>query len=300
MESKLLVKKFKRKKRKLPNVWQVLIYIVMMLFAFACLFPLVYELLLSVSSQEDVLKANFIVWPHNFNLEMYKLILFQERIGKAFIISICLTAVGLVYSMALNILGSYVLLKEDLPGKRIFFMMLLITMFFGGGLVPFVLTLRSLGLTDNYLGLIIPFGAGTFNMILLRNFFAQVPKDLTESCRMDGCGDFRLLFQFIVPLSKAGLATIALFTMVGKWNDWYWPMILLRDDSRFPLALELRNVLSSARGDQVEGGVIDMNVVHAQGRNAAMIMVSLAPIMIIYPFLQKYFVKGVMLGAIKS
>lgn len=289
-----------RKKKKRPTVWRILIYIFMTAFAAMCLFPLVYEFLLSVASQEDFLKARFLVWPAHFNLEMYKLILFQDRIGKAFLISLMLTVVGLVYSMILNIFGAYVLLKEDLPGKKIFFGMIIFTMFFGGGLIPFYITLRSLHLTNNYIGLIIPFGCGAFNMILLRNFFSQVPKDLIESCKVDGCGDFRILLQFIIPLSKAGLATIALFTMVGKWNDWYWPMILLIEDDKFPLALELRNVLSAARGDQVEGGIIDMDVVYAQGKNAAMIIISLLPILIVYPFLQKYFVKGVMIGAIKS
>lgn len=300
MNAKPLLSAVHKRKRKRPTIWSVLIYIVMTSFAFACLFPLIYEFLLSVSSQDDFLKAKFLVWPSEFNIEMYKLILFQDRIGKAFFISTMLTVIGLIYAMSLNVLGAYVLSKRDLPGRNIFFTMLLITMFFSGGLIPFYLTLRSLHLTNNYIGLILPFGGGAFNMILLRNFFAQVPSDVIDSCKMDGASDFRVLWQFILPLSKAGLATISLFTMVGKWNDWYWPMILLIDDDKFPLALELRNVLSAARGDQVEGGVIDMDVVYAQGKNAAMIIVSLLPIIVVYPFLQKYFVKGVMIGAVKS
>ena len=205
-----------------------------------------------------------------------------------------------MYSMAIDILAAYVLAQRDLPGRKIFFTFLLIPMFFSGGLVPFYLTLRSLNFTNNLLGLILPFGVGGFNVILLRNFFAQVPNDIIESTKLEGVSDFRVLWQFILPLSKAGIATISLFILVGKWNDWYWPMILLTEDNLFPLALELRNVLNSTRADLIPDGSVDMNVIFAEGRNAAMIIVALLPIMAIYPFLQKNFVKGIMIGAIKS
>ena len=290
----------RKKKKKRVSVWTVLIYAFIVLFAFACLFPIVYEVLLSFASKEDYLQSDFLIFPVHFNFENYKIILLQDRIPKAFLISVFLTVVNLVYSMAIDILAAYVLAQRDLPGRKIFFTFLLIPMFFSGGLVPFYLTLRSLNLTDNLLGLILPFGVGGFNVILLRNFFAQVPNDIIESAKLDGASDFRVLWQFVLPLSKAGIATISLFILVGKWNDWYWPMILLTEDDLFPLALELRNVLNSTRADLIPDGSVDMNVIFAEGRNAAMIIVALLPIMAIYPFLQKYFVKGVMIGAIKS
>lgn len=290
----------RKKKKKHVSVWTVLIYAVIVLFTLACLFPIVYEVLLSFASKEDYLQANFLIFPVHFNFENYKIILFQDRIPTAFLISVFLTVVSVVYSMAIDIFAAYVLVQRDLPGRKIFFTFLLIPMFFSGGLVPFYLTLRSLHLTNNLLGLILPFGAGGFNIILLRNFFAQVPNDIIESAKMDGASDFRVLWQFVLPLSKAGIATISLFILVGKWNDWYWPMILLTEDDLFPLALELRNVLNSTRADLIPDGSVDMNVIFAEGRNAAMIIVALLPIMAIYPFLQKYFVKGVMIGAIKS
>ena len=158
------------------TVWRVLIYLFLFLFMAACLFPLLYEVLLSVSSRDDFLNARFLVFPHHFNLEMYKLILFQDSIGRSFLISIVVTITSTLYSMLLLSFGAYALIKENLPGKKIFFTLLLITMFFGGGLIPTVLTLRSLHLTDSYLGLILPFGISAFNIILLRNFFAQVPR----------------------------------------------------------------------------------------------------------------------------
>lgn len=290
----------RKKKKKRVSVWTVLIYAFIVLFTLACLFPIVYEVLLSFASKEDYLQSDFLIFPVHFNFENYKIILLQDRIPIAFLISVFLTAVNLVYSMAIDILAAYVLAQRDLPGRKIFFTFLLIPMFFSGGLVPFYLTLRSLNLTNSLLGLILPFGVGGFNVILLRNFFAQVPNDIIESAKLEGVSDFRVLWQFILPLSKAGIATISLFILVGKWNDWYWPMILLTEDNLFPLALELRNVLNSTRADLIPDGSVDMNVIFAEGRNAAMIIVALLPIMAIYPFLQKNFVKGIMIGAIKS
>ena len=290
----------RKKKKKRVSVWTVLIYAFIVLFTLACLFPIVYEVLLSFASKEDYLQSDFLIFPVHFNFENYKIILLQDRIPIAFLISVFLTVVNLVYSMAIDILAAYVLAQRDLPGRKIFFTFLLIPMFFSGGLVPFYLTLRSLNLTNKLLGLILPFGVGGFNVILLRNFFAQVPNDIIESAKLEGVSDFRVLWQFILPLSKAGIATISLFILVGKWNDWYWPMILLTEDNLFPLALELRNVLNSTRADLIPDGSVDMNVIFAEGRNAAMIIVALLPIMAIYPFLQKYFVKGIMIGAIKS
>jgi len=288
-----------RLKQSPMTVWKVLIYGSLFVFMALCLFPLIYEVMLSVSSRDDFLNAKFFVIPRHFNLEMYKLILFQDAIGRSFIISVCITIVGTLYSMILMSFGAYVLVKDNLPGHKIFFTMLLITMFFGGGLIPTVLTLRSLHLTDNYLGLILPFGVSAFNVILLRNFFAQVPRSLLESCRIDGADDFRCLFQFMLPLSKAGLATISVFTIVGKWNDWYWPMVLLTDENMYPLAYQIKMVLG-ASGDNVEAGIIDMSKVFAEGRNGAIIVIALIPIAIVFIALQKYFVKGVMLGAVKS
>ena len=289
-----------KKKKKRVSVWTVLIYAFIVLFTLACLVPIVYEVLLSFASKEDYLQSDFLIFPVHFNFENYKIILLQDRIPIAFLISVFLTVVNLVYSMAIDILAAYVLAQRDLPGRKIFFTFLLIPMFFSGGLVPFYLTLRSLNLTNNLLGLILPFGVGGFNVILLRNFFAQVPNDIIESANLEGVSDFRVLWQFVLPLSKAGIATISLFILVGKWNDWYWPMILLTEDNLFPLALELRNVLNSTRADLIPDGSVDMNVIFAEGRNAAMIIVALLPIMAIYPFLQKNFVKGIMIGAIKS
>ena len=278
------------------------VYALLIAFALFCLFPLVYELLLSFASQRDYLTAKYFVWPKEFNIEAYKFIFYQDRIFTSFLISVFVTVVGTLYSMLLTAFGAYALSKNDLPLNKLFFTLILITMYFGGGLIPFYLTVRDLGLNNSLTALIVPNAINTFNMIILRNFFSQIPQDVLDSCEIDGCGEFRKLFMFVMPLAKAGVATICMYYVVEKWNDWYWPMIFLGErDELYPLALELRNVLtanqSAGYGD---GGQVNYDSLFAQGKNAAMITISILPMLILYPFVQKYFIKGVMFGAVKG
>lgn len=294
-----------KRRSPLKNDWgvgTVLIYVVMVAFSLICIFPLLYELALSFASQRDYMQAKYFIIPRDFNIESYKYILFQDRIGKAFLISVFVTVVGTLYTMTMNSIGAYILTKNNLPGRNAFFTLILVTMFFDGGLIPFYLTVRDMQMTNSLISLIIPFGVSTFDMILLKNFFKQVPEELIESCKLDGAGELTIFARFVIPLSTAGLATIGMFTIVAKWNDWYWPLIFLtlRDDL-FPLALELRNVLMNQQfAGGGNGGYVDMTKVFSQAQNAAMIVISVVPILCIYPFLQKYFVKGVMLGSVKS
>ena len=298
-------KRQNKSKRKLSVCERVvigIIYFLMILFAIFCLFPLIYELMLSFASQSDYLNANFLVVPRNFNIEAYKFVFYQDRIIVNFLISLFVTVVGTIYSIILSSFGAYVLSRKDLPLNGLFFTLILITMYFGGGLIPFYITVRSMKMTNSLASLIIPNAINTFNMIVLRNFFAQVPQDILDSADIDGCGEFRKLFLFVVPLAKAGFATICLYYVVEKWNDWYWPMIFLGErDDLYPLALELRNVLTANQSDGYgNGGNVDVDSLFTQGKNAAMIVISILPMLAIYPFVQKYFTKGVMFGAIKG
>lgn len=292
----------KTRKKKKVKAFDIVLIILLSLFAFVCLYPFLDQLLISFATKQDFYGATLITLPKHFTFDSYKFILYQDRIGYAFLVSLLVTVVGVVYSMTLTVLGAYVLAKEGLPGRKIFFVFVLITMFFGGGLVPFYLTIKEIGLMNNILSVIIPFGINSFNMIILRNFFSQVPKEMIESCKLDGAGEFTILFKFVIPLSKAGIATIALFYMVERWNDWYWPMLFLQDSPDWaPLALELRNVLSSSQSTGIGGGgSIDPGVLFEEGKQAAMIVISMIPILCVYPFVQKYFVKGVMIGSVKD
>lgn len=287
------------KKKKL-TAFDVVNYSVLGLFALICIVPIVYLLLLSFASKADYLQANVLVIPFHFNFENYKVTLYQDNIFRAFGISVGVTVGSVLYSMVLTSLGAYAFTKKDVPGIKAIFYLIVFTMFFGGGLVSFYLTVKDTTGVNNLASLIIPFGVNTFNMIVLRNFFKQVPDSIIESCRLDGASEFRILFTFVLPLSKAGIATIALYYFVAKWNDWYWPGIFLADAPELaPLALKIRQGLNNERGEGLGGGWNE-SVVFTQGANAAMIIIGLVPIMAVYPFLQKYFTKGVMIGGVKG
>ena len=291
---------FKKKKYKI-RVFDVVNIFLLTLFALLCLYPFFNQILISFATKADYYNATLLVWPEHFTLDSYKFILYQDRVGYAFLISLLVTVGGTLYNMALTVLGAYVLTKKGMPGRGIFFGFILITMFFGGGLIPFYLTIKEIGLIDNILSVILPFGINTFNMIILRNFFNQVPESMIESCKLDGAGEFTILLRFVLPLSKAGLATVALFYMVERWNDWYWPLMFLSSPNKFPLALELRNILSNSQSSGVGGGGdIDPGVLFEEGKQSAMIVISMIPILLVYPFVQKYFVKGVMIGSVKD
>ena len=289
------------RRKNVMSVFDYINYAFFIIFAILCIFPIVYQVLLSFASRADELQSHVLILPRHFNLDAYKSILFKNRILRSFGISVFLAVVGSGYSVLMTCLGGYVFTRRDTPGLKIVFMMFIFTMFFGGGLIPFFMVCKDLFGMDNLWVLIVPFGAGTFNIIILRNFFSQVPDSIVESCRLDGASEFTILFRFIIPLSKAGIATILLFTIVNRWDDWYWPMIFLKKRTDlYPLALELRSVLNAQEAEGNVTGELDWENIFAKGRNAAMICISLFPIMCLYPFLQKYFTKGVMIGGVKG
>lgn len=294
------MKKNKNKRNK-NSAFDIVIIVILALFSICCLYPFINILLTSFSTEADYLNSNILVIPRHFNIESYRYIFLEGGMLKSFGISGLVSICGVIYSMLLTSLGAYVLSKKRLPGQKIFFTMILITMFFGGGIIPFFFVLKSLKLYNSLLGLFIPFGISSYNMIVLRNFFVSVPDEVIESAKLDGASDFTILTRIVVPLSKAGFATIMLFYFVGFYNDWYWPMILIQNEDLYPLSLKLRNILSNAQAaDYYKQINVDSGLLYSKGQDSASIIVSLIPILVIYPFVQKYFVKGVMLGSVKS
>lgn len=291
------------KKRKKIHIFDVFNYIFLALLCLICMFPVVYEILLSFSSKQDYLNSNVMVIPLHFNIEAYKYIFGQGRVLRALGVSVLTTVVGTAYSLILTFFGAYAFTKKNVPGLKIFFTIMIITMFFGGGIIPFYLTVKSIVGINNLASLIIPFGINAFNLIIMRNFFSQIPNEVIESAKLDGASEFRILFQIVIPLSKSGIATVLLWYVVGYWDAWYWPSFFLtKRTDLYPLALELRNLLQGLDGSNPvspETG-LDGTQLFGQGQNAATIVISILPILIFYPFIQKYFVKGVMLGSVKG
>lgn len=299
VEPKQVQKKMKNKKKF--GVVDVIIWMFLGIFSVFCIIPLLYVVLLSFSTQEDYYAANFFVIPFHFHIENYKANLLAGFVMQSFGNTVFITVVKTLYQMTLTSLGAYVFTRKNVPGIRFFFTLFIIPMFVGGGLLPFYATVQATTGINNLFSLIIPFGLSGFNMIVLRNFFSAVPEEMIESCRLDGASDLRILLQFILPLSGAGLATIALFYMVDTWNEWYWASMFLRDMKLYPLAFLVRQAL------HVDGslsgtwkGAYDATKTYGDGLNAAMTMLALLPILAVYPVLQKYFTKGVMIGSVKG
>lgn len=204
--------------------------------------------------------------------------------------------------MVMTILMAYPLAHNYLPGKKVINFLVVFTMMFSGGMIPNYIIVRGLNLINSYWSVILPGAINAFNLIVLRNFFAQIPPSLEESARMDGCSEFRILLQIILPLSMASLATITLFYAVAHWNQFQQPLLYLNDSEKWPIQILLRQmvILASGAGLGDSGAMEESYVVPQQSVRMAVIVVSTVPILIVYPFLQKYFTKGVMVGSVKG
>jgi len=291
-------RKWNAKKYRINRIrpFDVIVLIFFILLVISCLYPLINSLLVSFASEGDYYRSTLIVIPYHFNFKSYDFIFTQGRIFQAFFESLWISILYVLISIVMTSLGAYALSKTKMPGNKIFFVFIMITMFFGGGLIPFFLVIRSLGLINSYFAIIFPFCINTFYMIILRNFFRQVPESISESCRVDGASEFTIFAKFVVPLSIVGIITICIFYFVDKWNDWYWPMMLINSQSKYPLALEIRNMISGNAAVDYSG----IDLTYQKGKEAAMIVFSIIPVLVIVPFCQKFMTRGVLIGSVKS
>lgn len=275
--------------------------LLMLLLAFVMLYPFVYMLAVSLSGDVYVMKGEVTLWPKGWNLRMYELVLGDPNIWTSYRNTIIYTVLGTATAMLVTSMGAYALSRRDMAFNRGVTLMIVFTMFFSGGMIPTFLVVRSLGLVDTIWGMVLPGAVSTWNLILMRTFFSGIPKELEESGRIDGLNDIGIFFRIIVPLSKPVFATISLFYAVGIWNNFLYPLLYMRSQELFPLQVLLRNLVlagsvSSGQVTQIGGD----NLVVEDSLKYATIMVSTLPILIIYPFVQKYFVKGSMIGAVKG
>ncbi|WJH34441.1 carbohydrate ABC transporter permease [Paenibacillus sp. CC-CFT747] len=265
------------------------------------LFPFVHMAAVSLSSNEQVLRGTVTLLPKGFQLDMYKLVLNDPRIGRAYWNTLLYVILGTLISLVVTSLGAYALAKKEMLFHRGFTLLIIVTMFFSGGMIPTFLVVKELGVIDTVWGMVLPGAVSTWNLLIMRTFFASLPAELEESGRMDGLNDIGVFFRIVVPLSQAIFATIGLFYAVGIWNNFLLPLLYLRDQSLFPLQVILRNIVLAGQMNQANAAAVgDANVILEEPLKFATIMVSTVPILLIYPFLQKYFVKGVMIGAVKG
>jgi putative aldouronate transport system permease protein len=277
--------------------------IVFMLFMILItLYPFVFVLMASLSDPVQFLAhRGVLLSPVGFSFSSYAAVVRNPNIASGYVNTVFVVGIGTISNVIFTALGAYVLSRKNLLWRPVLTLLCIVTMYINGGLIPNYLVVRGLGLINNRWALILPGLVSTYNMIVMRTAFAAIPESLEESARIDGAGEFRILFRVVIPLALPTMAVIALFYGVSHWNSWFSAMIYLVDKAKQPLQLVLRNILINAQTSELtmDDAYGDRYAV-AQTVKYATIMVATVPILLLYPFLQKYFVKGVMVGALKG
>lgn len=275
--------------------------IVLFVIGFICLYPFLNVLAYSMSGYNAVLSGKVTFYPIDFNIDAYRQILGKTQIWLAMRATIIVTVLGTALSLILTIFAAYALSIKDLPGRKVFTVFILFTMYFSGGMIPTFIVVKSLGMYDTLLSLFLPQAINVFNFIVMRTFFRNLPESLSEAARIDGASYMTILFKIVLPLSIPIIATIGLFYAVAYWNTYFDALLYIKSPEKYTLQLRLKSLLFEGElnnsGANVEG--IGTQVM-TQSLKMATVAVSTMPILLVYPWLQKYFVKGVMIGSVKG
>lgn len=283
--------------------FDIIIYVIAAVIIVLVLYPLVFVVSASLSNPAKVLGGEVWLLPKGFTLEAYSNILHNDKIWIGYRNTILYTAVGTVINIAMTLLAAYPLSRPDLPGRKLLMLIVTLTMFFSGGLIPGYLLVKNLDMVDTMWALIVPGAISTYNLIVMRTYFqSSIPWELQEAANIDGSSNWRLLLSIILPLSKPIIAVMVLFYAVGHWNSFFNALIYIRSEDKYPLQLVLREILMISQSSGEDGGNVGMEdrILLSESIKYAVIIVSSLPVLIMYPFVQKHFVKGVMIGSIKG
>ncbi|MEI8095403.1 MAG: carbohydrate ABC transporter permease [Spirochaetales bacterium] len=283
------------------RVFQAFLWLLVGFFSLLVLLPVWNIVVLSLNDANDAAKGGVTLWPRAFSLENYKVVFQYPQIFNSFWISISKTFLGVTTHVLFCSMVAYAMSKKHLMGRQWFIRLGIVTMFFGGGLIPSFLLMKSLGLLDNYLIYIIPAVFSFYDMIILMNFFREIPDSLEESAAIDGASTYYIFWRIILPLSMPVLATIALFNGVGQWNDYMTAKIYINNPDLHPVQMFLYKIIVQEEASKLNhaASVIVMPTT-ARSLQLATMVITTAPIVMVYPFLQKYFVKGMMVGSVKG
>ncbi|CAN7447481.1 carbohydrate ABC transporter permease [Paenibacillus sp. LjRoot56] len=284
------------------KVFLLVNYIGLGLIAFLCLLPLINVLAVSFSSSSAAAGGFVKLWPVDFTIASYKHALTKKEFLEGLIVSIQRVVLGYGINMVITILIAYPLSKETttLRARNVYAWFFIITMLFHGGLIPSYMTMKALGLLDTIWALVLPGAVHVFNMILLLNFFRNLPKEIEEAAYIDGAGHWKVLWSMYIPLSKPALATITLFTVVMHWNSWFDGLIYMNSPSNYPLQSYLQTIIVNPDSSTLSSTELYMSEVSDRTFKAAQVFLAALPILIFYPFLQKYFMKGLVMGSVKG
>ena len=284
------------------NIFAVFNYLLLALVAFICLYPMLYVLLASFSENSLLMQHTGLLFrPQGFSTAAYNKVFKNPMILLGYRNTLFLLIAGVLVSLIMTSIGAYFLSRKYVLFRNPIMMLIVFTMFFSGGMIPFYLNMRDFHLTNTHLGLIIPFAISTYNMIIMRTSFSTIPDSLTEAAIIDGAGHVQILVRIVLPLSKAIIAVMILYYGIGIWNAWFWASAILRRRELYPLQVVLREILLQNTAIASSAGLdgVDQEAV-AETIKYATIIVATVPVLCIYPFLQKYFARGVMIGAVKE
>lgn len=283
----------------------IILVVICAIILFIVAYPLYYILIASVSDPYDVYAGKTFLLPSQFTLDGYKSVFADPNILTGLLNSFKYTIIGTVFSVVVLYLSAYPLSVKDLPGRKFLSIFFVITMYFSGGMIPTYLVVKQAGLINNMWALFLPGGVAVGNMIIVRNFFENsIPKEMIEAAEIDGASKWTTFIKIVVPLSRSIMAVMVVFSMVAYWNDWFTAMIYLPDPGKAPLPLVLRNILikssaSASQASTISGGFAELNKMTEMIKFSS-IIIAATPMLVIYPFVQKYFEKGFMAGAVKG
>ena len=274
-----------------------ILFVILGIYALLIIYPFYNAILISISPEEVYINTKFLIWPTEVTWDNYRAVFTNAQLWSGFRVTMLLLIVGTTYQLFFTVITGYALSRQRWVGKNFVMNMILVTMFFGGGLVPYFTLIRNLGLYDNILVMIIPGAIDTFNMLLMRNYFATLPVEMEESAKIDGANDIQIFVKVYLPMSLPMLATVGLFFAVGNWNSWYNGMLFIETARYKPLQLVLRELIATSSSSIEVPGQLKT---YGEGLTMATTLFTIVPMMAFYPFLQKYFVKGLVVGAIKG
>ena len=284
--------------KQYSKIGQAALIFLLLLMSITILYPVLHVLAVSFSNNNNVVRGEVGIIPIRPNLEAYRYMVRYNLLGSGFKNSLFILIVGTSINQLMTMMTAYPLAKKSLIGRKFFMLMITFTMMFSGGLIPNYIVIVKLGLVDSLWSLILPGCVSAYNMIIMKNFFEALPAELNEAARIDGMSEMKILFRIVVPLSLPSLCTIGLFYGVGHWNAYFNATIYLNSRSRWPLQVVLRNLLENAVTSEIDYG--DSATLPVEPLKMAVVVFTTAPIVILYPFIQKYFVKGALVGSIKG
>ncbi|WP_433616132.1 carbohydrate ABC transporter permease [Paenibacillus cellulositrophicus] len=280
------------------------IYVLLGVVTLIVLYPLFFVLIASVSHPGSVIRGEVWLWPKGFSLVGYERLFGNKELLRGFMNTVMYTVAGTALNVVMTVAGAYPLSRTDFKGRHFFTFLIVFTMFFGGGMIPTYLLIKNLGLLNTFWAMIIPSAVSVWNILIMRTFFqSSIPKEVQEAAFMDGCSNIKILLKVVLPLSGPVLAVMVLFYAVGHWNAYFSALLYLSDRELYPMQLFLREILVQNQMQEmvdISDDTLARSLMDAEAIKYAAVIVTNLPMLILYPFLQKYFVKGVMVGAIKG